>query len=825
MDLNPEYLPQEVEANAQSYWDKNQSFSVCENLNKEKFYCLSMFPYPSGTLHMGHVRNYTLGDVIARYQRALGKNVLQPIGWDAFGLPAENAAIKNKVPPHDWTLKNIESMKGQFKRLGYAYDWKRELATCDPEYYRWEQWFFLKLFEKGLVYKKNAIVNWDPIDNTVLANEQVVDGRGWRSGALVEKREISQWFIKITSYADELLESLDELDEWPPQVKTMQANWIGRSKGLEIDFKVDGSDEIITIFTTRPDTLMGASFLAIATEHPLAKAKASDNPELAAFIEKHKLGTEQEAEIATLEKEGIPTGLNVIHPITGEKLPVYSANFVLMSYGHGAVMAVPAHDERDFEFASKYQLPIKQVIKNLNGETTLPYTESGELINSAEFSGLDSNTAKEKIADFLVAKNVAKAKTNYRIRDWGVSRQRYWGTPIPIIYCQQCGNVPVPESDLPVKLPTDVEITGQGSPLAKSDAFINTTCPKCGEKAKRETDTFDTFVESSWYYARFCCVQQENAMLDDRAKYWTSVDQYVGGIEHAVMHLLYARFFHKLMRDFGLLNNNEPFKKLLTQGMVLKDGAKMSKSKGNVVDPTELVEKYGADTARFFSMFAAPPEQSLEWSDNAVEGSYRFLKKLWAFCHSLDYVKEQNDYKEFKEDNQSIDWDNAPSEIKKARYEMHNLLSVASFDYQRNQFNTAASCCMKLFNLLSKLKDDNEFAKPLIHQGISILLRLLAPICPHITHSLWYDLGFSGPIIDAPWPKVDKTALKLNEVEFVIQVNGKLRANLTLSPTLDEDQIIEKVLADENVTKHIEGKTIKKTIVIKARQLVNIVAI
>jgi leucyl-tRNA synthetase len=824
MAINQEYRPEEVEKSAQEYWQKNQSFSVCENLNKEKFYSLCMFPYPSGSLHMGHVRNYTMGDVIARYQRSLGKNVLQPIGWDAFGLPAENAAIKNDVPPAEWTEQNIESMREQIKRLGFAYDWKRELATCSPDYYRWEQWFFLKLYEKGLVYKKNAVVNWDPVDNTVLANEQVVDGRGWRSGALVERREISQWFLKITSYADELLESLEELTEWPEQVKTMQANWIGRSQGVEISFSLPEEDAGLKVYTTRADTFYGVSFIAIAAEHPLASQAAINNSEVSAFIEKCRETLAQESMIETQEKIGIFTGLYATHPLSKEPVPIYIANFVLMSYAHGAVMGVPAHDERDYDFAKKYDIPIKQVIKeNDQLETSLPFTEPGILIDSGDFSDLPSLEAKEAIAEHLIAQGIGTKKTNYRLRDWGVSRQRYWGTPIPMICCDNCGHVPVPEEDLPIKLPTEVSLTGKGSPLANCPDFINTTCPKCGDAAKRETDTFDTFVESSWYYARFCCVMQENAMLDDRANYWTPVDQYIGGIEHAVMHLLYARFFHKLLRDFGLVNSNEPFKSLLTQGMVLKDGAKMSKSKGNVVNPNTLIDKYGSDTARFFIIFAAPPEQSLEWSDSAVEGSFRFLKKLWNFCLDKPFIQERNSYTQ-EPVSHSVNWNDGPEALKKARYELHNLLSQASYDYTRNQFNTAASSCMKQFNCLSKLPvESNEHYQALVHEGISILLRVLAPICPHITHHLWQQLGFHEAIIDAPWPKTDKLALKLNEVEYVIQINGKLKAKLALSPKLEDKEIIDKVLQNSNLKSHLTDKTIKKTIVVANRKLVNIV--
>ncbi len=664
--MDNSYKPQEIEEQAQQYWLKKQSFNVSEDLNKEKFYCLSMFPYPSGTLHMGHVRNYTLGDVIARYQRALGKNVLQPIGWDAFGLPAENAAIKHGIHPAEWTKKNIASMKEQFLRLGNAYDWKREIATCDADYYRWEQWFFIKLYEKGLVYKKNAVVNWDPVDQTVLANEQVVDGRGWRSGALVERREISQWFIKITTYADELLNDLNTLDEWPAQVKQMQRNWIGRSEGCEISFKVQEFAKRLKVYTTRPDTLLGVTYLAVAPDHPLAKEAASKHPEVQTFLDSCQGIRMAEADIATMEKRGIDTGMTAIHPITGLEVPIWVANFVLMQYGSGAVMAVPAHDQRDWEFAKKYKLSMKEVIKPFDGSHDYKqsaFTQEGQLINSGQFDGLSSIEAQKEIANYLETHDAGKTTINYRLRDWGVSRQRYWGTPIPMIFCEECGIVPVPEDELPVTLPDNIQFTGNGSPLAQCSEFVQTQCPKCRQDATRETDTFDTFVESSWYYARFACKGQDNAMLDDRAKYWTPVDQYIGGIEHAVMHLLYARFFHKLMRDEGLVNSDEPFKALLTQGMVLKDGHKMSKSLGNVVDPNHLIDTYGADTARLFVMFAAPPEQSLEWSDTAVEGAHRFLKRIWAFAYQHQQLFiDINDA--IMGGNGHVDWQHAQNRLK-----------------------------------------------------------------------------------------------------------------------------------------------------------------
>lgn len=821
--MDTSYNPSEVEEHAQQYWQKKQSFNVTEDLNKEKFYCLSMFPYPSGTLHMGHVRNYTLGDVISRYQRALGKNVLQPIGWDAFGLPAENAAIKNGIHPAEWTKKNIASMKEQFMRLGNAYDWKREIATCDPDYYKWEQWFFIKLFEKGLVYKKNSVVNWDPVDQTVLANEQVVDGRGWRSGALVERKEIPQWFLKITAYADELLNSLNDLEHWPEQVKLMQRNWIGRSVGTEIYFNVNQFPKRLKIYTTRPDTLMGATYLAVAIDHPIAKEASLKNPAVAEFIASCQGIKMAEAELATMEKRGIDTGMTAIHPITGKEIPVWIANFVLMQYGSGAVMSVPAHDQRDWEFAQKYHLPLIEVIKPADGTThdynKSAYTGSGILTHSGTFDNLKSEDAVEAITQYLEENETGRATINYRLRDWGVSRQRYWGTPIPMILCEQCGVVPVPEEDLPVTLPEHVEFTGSGSPLAQCSEFVNVLCPKCGQDATRETDTFDTFFESSWYYARFACKNQENAMLDDRAKYWTPVDQYIGGIEHAVMHLLYARFFHKLMRDEGLVNSDEPFTALLTQGMVLKDGQKMSKSVGNIVDPNHLIDTYGADTARLFVMFASPPEQSLEWSDSGVEGSHRFLKRLWAFAHQhQNMILDIND--SIQSGNGISSWDTADARLKKSRLVVHQILAQTTSDYDRNQFNTVVSGCMKLFNEISAYSIENDMDKAYIHEALSILLRTLAPITPHICHYIWQQLGFDKAIIDAPWPKVDKSALRADEVEFFVQVNGKLRAQFTADAELAEDALIE--LAKEHAKDFING-SVKKTVIVAHRHLINLV--
>ncbi len=810
MALDEHYKPESLEAEAQQYWEDNQSFKAVDDTSREKFYCLSMFPYPSGRLHMGHVRNYTIGDVISRYQRMLGKNVLQPMGWDAFGLPAENAAIKNNVPPAKWTYENIDYMRDQLKRLGFGYDWERELATCHPDYYKWEQWLFTRLFEKGLVYKKTAPVNWCPHDMTVLANEQVIDGCCWRCDTKVERKEIPQYFMKITDYAEELLAGLDNLPGWPEQVRTMQRNWIGKSRGVELAFEVNG--EPLKVFTTRPDTLMGVSYVAVAPEHPLAHAAAENNAALAAFIEECKTMETSEAAMETMEKKGCDTGLKAVHPISGAEVPVFSANFVLMGYGEGAVMAVPAHDQRDFEFAQKYGLPITQVIKPVDEDTEVDltkaaYTDKGVLIDSGEFSGLSSKQAFDAIAQYLESKGRGKVSINYRLRDWGVSRQRYWGCPIPIINCPTCGAVPVPESDLPVRLPEEIEFDGVGSPIKKMPEFYECSCPKCGGKAERETDTFDTFMESSWYYARYASRANPEAMLDENADYWLPVDQYIGGIEHAILHLLYSRFFHKLMRDEGLVNSDEPFHNLLTQGMVLKDGAKMSKSKGNTVDPQELIEKYGADTVRLFTMFAAPPEQSLEWNDSGVDGASRFLKRLWTFA---------NEYQA------ALGGEISSAEAQKdSRREIHESLQQALTDFGKYQFNTVVAACMKMMNTLGKV--DGEGADLLRNEGISILLRLLSPIAPHIAQKLWAELGYGDDILTALWPEVDEQALVKDSIELVVQVNGKVRGKVEVSASADNAAIEEAALADEKVQSFIDGKTIRKIIVVPGR-LVNVVA-
>jgi leucyl-tRNA synthetase len=816
--MQENYKPLVIEQEVQKAWEDSGVFNVSESSTQEKYYCLSMFPYPSGKLHMGHVRNYTIGDVISRYQRMLGKNVMQPMGWDAFGLPAENAAMKHGVHPADWTYDNIDYMRDQLKRLGFGYDWQREIATCDPSYYRWEQWFFIKLLEKGLVYKKTAPVNWCPHDMTVLANEQVIDGCCWRCDTPVERKEIAQWFLKITDYADELLQSLETLDGWPEQVKTMQANWIGRSEGVEMDFQVADMEQPLRIYTTRPDTLMGVTYLAIAAEHPLAQKAAENKPELIAFINECKVMETSEAAMETMEKRGVDSGIKAIHPITGEQVPVWIANFVLMGYGTGAVMSVPAHDQRDFEFAQKYGIAIKQVIFAKDGEQTdcseQAYTAKGILRNSREFDGLTSEQAFTVIAETLENAGKGLRKTNFRLRDWGVSRQRYWGAPIPVIYCDDCGTVPVPEQDLPVELPRDVVLDGSQSPLVAHPTFSHVNCPTCGKEARRETDTFDTFMESSWYFARFASSGSVNSMLDENAKYWLPVDQYIGGIEHAILHLLYARFYTKLLRDEGLLTCDEPFKKLLTQGMVLKDGSKMSKSKGNTVDPQALIDQYGADTVRLFIMFAAPPEQSLEWSDSGVEGAFRFLKRLWkqAYLHinaggSAQKVNKQA----LTEDQQAI------------RRQLHQTIQKVTDDLgRRYTFNTAIAANMELVNALSRFNDESENGKAIRQEALEAIVLMLSPIVPHICHQLWLDLGHQQAVVSESWPEVDVTALELDSLELVIQVNGKLRSKISVSTTASKDEVEAMALADESVKRFIEDKPVKKVIVVP-KKLVNIV--
>jgi leucyl-tRNA synthetase len=851
--MQEKYHPGEIERSAQAHWESTGAFRAVEDPAKPKYYCLSMFPYPSGKLHMGHVRNYTIGDVLTRWHKMRGFNVLQPMGWDAFGLPAENAAIQNRVPPAQWTWDNIAYMKQQLKSLGFALDWERELATCSPGYYKWNQWLFLRMLEKGIAYKKTQVVNWDPVDQTVLANEQVIEGRGWRTGAPVEKREIPGYYLGITKYADELLSALDTLPGWPERVKTMQANWIGKSFGVRFAFpyELDGRSGKLWVYTTRADTIMGVTFVAVAAEHPLATRAAQGNEKLAAFIDECKHGSVMEADIATMEKKGMPTGIFVSHPLTNEKVEVWVGNYVLMGYGEGAVMAVPAHDERDFAFAKKYGLPIRQVIDVAGKDYSLEAwqewyadKENGVCVHSGKYDGLKYDAAIDAIAADLKAKDLGDKQVQYRLRDWGISRQRYWGCPIPLIHCDACGTVPVPDDQLPVVLPEDCVPDGSGNPLHKRPDFLDCTCPQCGKPAKRETDTMDTFVDSSWYYARYCSVGNDKAMVDGRARYWMPADQYIGGIEHAILHLLYSRFWTKVMRDLGLVQYDEPFANLLTQGMVLNhifsrrtdkggieyfapeevelirnesghvtgatlksDGSAidyggvgtMSKSKRNGVDPQSLIEHYGADTARFFMMFASPPEQTLEWSDSGVEGAYRFLKRVWAFGHALQSASPAG-------------------EAGALRREIHLLLKQANYDLAKLQFNTVASACMKMLNALEKAPAD-----PRAREGFGILLRVLSPIAPHLTHALWIELGYGADILAAPWPEPLEAALVQDEVELVLQVNGKTRGSVKVAVGADKAAIEAAALASEMAQKFMEGRPAKKVVVVPGR-LVNIVA-
>ena len=811
--MSQEYTPQSLEIALQHAWAETGRFAVKRDDTREKFYCLAMFPYPSGKLHMGHVRNYTIADVIARYQRMQGKNVLQPMGWDAFGLPAENAAIQHQVPPAQWTHQNIADMRTQLARLGFAYDWDRELATCAPEYYRWEQWFFTQLMQRGLAYKKEADVNWCENDQTVLANEQVVDGKCWRCDNPVERKAINQWFIKITAYAQELLDDLDKLTEWPEQVRTMQRNWIGRSEGATIRFPF--AEDHIEVYTTRPDTLMGATYLALAPQHPVVQAAAAQNPALATFCDEIGAIKVAEADMATMEKLGMDTGLRATHPITGAAMPIWVANFVLMGYGSGAVMSVPAHDQRDWEFAQKYSLPIVQVVADVPDHpsdlATGAYLERGPLMQSGAFDGLDFDAAFDAIIEELERRQLGQKSVNFRLRDWGVSRQRYWGAPIPVINCEACGAVPVPEEQLPVILPTDVAFEGVGSPIKEMPSFFDTQCPQCGASARRETDTFDTFMESSWYYARYASVHNPHAMLDGEADYWLEVDQYVGGIEHAILHLLYARFFHKLMRDAGLVSSDEPFKRLLTQGMVLKDGAKMSKSRGNTVDPQALIDRYGADTVRLFSMFAAPPEQSLEWSDSGVEGAHRFIKRLWRLVHDFGSAEKLS----------------LPTtltlEQKNLRRKTHETIAKVSDDYGRRQtFNTAVAAIMELCNELGRHPSENSTDRAIISEGLHAVLQMLWPITPHITEHLWQQLTGQA-FVESLWPVVDDNALDRDELEIVVQVNGKVRGKVMVPTSADNAAIEALAMEQDNVKRFLADKTVRKVIVVP-QKLVNIVA-
>ncbi|MBK6971605.1 MAG: leucine--tRNA ligase [Sterolibacteriaceae bacterium] len=868
--MQEKYNASEVERAAQAHWNASRSFAAVPERGKPKYYCLSMFPYPSGKLHMGHVRNYTIGDVLSRWHMMRGFNVLQPMGWDAFGLPAENAAMQNGVPPAKWTDDNIAYMKQQLQSLGFAIDWTRELATCKPDYYRWNQWLFLRMLEKGIAYKKTQVVNWDPVDQTVLANEQVIEGRGWRTGAVIEKREIPGYYLRITRYAEELLADLDKLPGWPERVRTMQANWIGKSVGVRFAFpyELDGRQDKLWVFTTRADTIMGVSFCAVAAEHPLATRAARDNPALAAFIDECRHGSMMEADMATMEKKGMPTGIFVAHPLTGEKIQTWVGNYVLMSYGDGAVMAVPAHDERDFEFAKHYGLPIRQVVA-VDGQTFSTDAwqdwyadkETGICVNSGKYDGLGYEAAVGAIATDLKARNLGDKQVQWRLRDWGVSRQRYWGCPIPIIHCGACGSVPVPDDQLPVVLPIDCVPDGSGNPLARNEAFLACACPQCGQPARRETDTMDTFVDSSWYYARYASRFGSDAMVDDETAYWMPVDQYIGGIEHAILHLLYSRFWSKVMRDLGLVHYDEPFSHLLTQGMVLNhvfsrrgekggidyfapdeidlahdaggritgaiakadgrpvdyDGiGTMSKSKRNGVDPQSLIEHYGADTARFFIMFASPPEQTLEWSDAGVDGAYRFLRRVWAFGHVFaGDIKPKIGARQLA----AAKLDGSLGEL---RREIHLLLKQANYDLTKHQFNTVASAAMKMLNALEKAPRDSAVAAEVVEEGVSILLRVLSPITPHIAHALWRELCFGDDIRAAPWPEPIEAALAQDEVELVLQVNGKLRGSLRVPADAPKEAIEAAALASDVAKKYMEGRPAKKVVIVPGR-LVNIV--
>ncbi len=875
--MEPKYDPQAVESAAQSHWERTQAYRAVEHARDErgeprpKFYVCSMLPYPSGKLHMGHVRNYTLNDVMYRVLRMRGYNVMTPMGWDAFGLPAENAAIDKKVAPAEWTYGNIADMKSQMQPLGLAFDWSREVATCTPGYYKWNQWMFLKMLEKGIAYRRTQVVNWDPVDQTVLANEQVVDGRGWRSGAVVEKREIPGYYLGITQYAEELLADLDAL-EWPPQVKAMQENWIGKSVGVNFGFpyELDGEKKLLRVFTTRADTIMGVTFMAIAAEHPLAARFAEGRPDISAFVEECKRVSFAEADLATMEKKGVATGFSVTHPLTGADVPVWIGNYVLMGYGEGAVMGVPAHDERDFAFAKKFGIPIVQVIDvpgqaySLDGwQEWYADKQRGVCVNSGKYDGLDYEAATDAIAADLKALGLGDKQVQYRLRDWGISRQRYWGTPIPIIHCAACGTVPVPEDDLPVVLPEDLIPDGSGNPLARHEPFLKCACPKCGQPARRETDTMDTFVDSSWYYMRYCSPDSASAMVDSRNDYWMPMDQYIGGIEHAVLHLLYARFWTKVMRDLGLVKFDEPFKRLFTQGMLTHDcyyredaagrkrwfypaeidieyddkgrplkvtaredgepvtyggTEKMSKSKNNVVEPRDIIAKFGADTARAFVMFAGPPDQSAAWSNSGAEGTYRFLRRLWNFCSERrDALKSQAPL-----DAAALD-----SARKSLRRDIHANLKQADFDYARMQYNTCVSAAMKMLNALEDAKLGGSPAETaLLRESVGILLRALYPVAPHITHALWSELGYAAEyateIIDAPWPRADEAALVTDEIELVVQVNGKLRASIRVAAAADKAAIERAAVNDANVQKFVAGQPIKRVIVVPGK-LVNVV--
>ena len=817
--MEDQYHPERIEARVQQEWTANRTFAVQADPNREKYYCLAMFPYPSGKLHMGHVRNYTIVDVISRYQRMLGRNVLQPMGWDAFGLPAENAALQNHTAPASWTRSNIAYMKTQLQALGFGYDWDRELATCDPDYYRWEQWFFTRLHAKGLVYRKTSPVNWCPNDQTVLANEQVVNGCCWRCDTPVERREIPQWFIRITAYAEELLAELDHLDGWPDQVRTMQRNWIGKSRGVNVRFALPepvAGYQDLEVYTTRPDTLMGVTYLSLAAEHPIARALAERDPALAAFVEECRRQSVAEAELATMAKRGRDTGLKALHPLTGEPLPVWVANYVLMDYGSGAVMAVPAHDQRDWEFATAYGLPIVQVIAPQDGgDCDLErgaFVDKGRLVHSGAFDGLGFAAAFDAIAGALAAAGRGEVTTNYRLRDWGVSRQRYWGAPIPMLHDAGDGVIPVPADRLPVLLPEDVVMDGIHSPLKVDPEWRRAVLD--GRPLERETDTFDTFMESSWYYARFTCPDHRDGMLDpEQANYWLPVDQYVGGIEHAILHLLYARFFHKLMRDDGLVRSDEPFTRLLCQGMVLKDGSKMSKSKGNTVDPQALIDRYGADTVRLFTMFAAPPEQSLEWSDEGVAGAYRFLRRLWKAVHA--HLQ--------RGPVAPLDGTGLEGAARALHRKTHATIAKVSDDFGRRQtFNTAIAAVMELLNEVTRIDPEAPRAAAVEREALEAAVRLLAPVVPHVTQELWRHLGHGEPLVDARWPEADPEALAEDSLSLAVQVNGKLRAQLQVAIDAGRDDLQRLALAEPNVARFTQGRSVRKVIVVPGR-LINIV--
>ncbi|MFI4866351.1 MAG: leucine--tRNA ligase [Steroidobacterales bacterium] len=871
--MQERYDPAAVEQAAQQYWDEQDSYLAREDASRQKYYCLCMFPYPSGRLHMGHVRNYTIGDVLARFMRMRGCNVLQPMGWDAFGLPAENAAIANGVPPAVWTRDNIGHMRRQLRSLGFAIDWKRELATCDPSYYRWNQWLFLRMLERGIAYKKTGLVNWDPVDKTVLANEQVIDGRGWRTGALVEKREIPMYYLRITAYAEELLAALDELPGWPERVRVMQAHWIGRSQGVELAFPYEpdtrdqlGADGALKVFTTRADTLFGVTFVAISAEHPLAGAAATRSATLAAFVDECRRGSTMEADVATAPKRGMPTGLHVRHPLSGEAIEIWVANYVLMAYGEGAVMGVPAHDERDFEFAQRHGIAIRTVVQSTTGAYQLAagqwqsaYGEPGVLVDSGRFSGLDSRTAIDAIAAALEQLGLGRKRVQWRLRDWGISRQRYWGCPIPLIHCDQCGDVPVPDDQLPVVLPENLVPDGSGNPLLRDAAFVNCPCPTCGRPARRETDTMDTFVDSSWYFLRFACADQARAPVDERAKYWLPVDQYIGGIEHAILHLLYSRFWTRVMRDMGLVELSEPFARLLTQGMVLNhiyyrvpphgrrqflnpaevdarfgaDGARqggvllvdqqpveygglgtMSKSKNNGVDPQSLVEKYGADTARLFMMFAAPPEQSLEWSDDGVQGQFRFLRRLWKAVY--DHVAAGGAVP-------ALQLTDLSTEARELRRSAHQTLAKVTSDIARRRtFNTAIAAVMELLNAVGHYTQSGDAARAVRQEALQIAVLALSPIVPHICHALWHELGHATAVIDEPWPEPDRDALTQTLVELIVQVNGKLRGRVRLPVGAQRQIAVDAALADPDVQRFIGGKEVRRAVHVPDK-LVNLV--